>query len=148
MIVDSLENMALYESVHADFKAVFDVIRQMAAGNITEKVVLRDGDVWVNAPKKTDAVSTGRLFEAHKNFIDLHFILQGAETFGYANINRLHTVIDYDPSADLAFWDGERDFITLQTGDVCITFPQDAHIPSYENASESELIRIVAKVRC
>ena len=50
MVVDSLNNAGLYENMHPAFREVFAVLRKISAGEITEKTVLREGDIWVNAP--------------------------------------------------------------------------------------------------
>ena len=148
MIVDSLNNCALYESVHKDFKAVFEVLKKIAVGEIDEKVVLDEGNVWVNAPSVANIIDAPRVFEAHRDFIDIHYIVSGAETFGYANVDRLETIKEYDAVDDYEVLDGKQEFLTLKAGDFCIVFPQDAHIPVCTKVGEEELVRLVAKVRC
>ena len=147
MIVDNLNLAELYEGLHKDFKAVFEVLRKMLAGEITEKVVLDEGNVWVNPPAKTTIAPAPRFYEAHRDFIDIHCILTGAETFGYANIDRLETVKTYDQADDYLLLDGKGNTLTLNAGDFCITFPQDAHLPAFAKVEAGELVRVVAKIR-
>lgn len=147
MIVDSLKNCTLYENVHKDFEQVFDVLKTISADVQSEKIVLHEGNVWVNAPSLTVISETAKVFEAHKEFIDIHYIIAGAEMFGYANKERLSVTKEYDKQGDYELLDGEADLITLKEGDFCIVFPDDAHIPACRKAGEEPLVRVVAKVR-
>lgn len=147
MITDSLSNCALYETVHKDFGRVFEVLRKVAAGGMSEKIVLDEGNVWVSAPKETNVTDAPRVFEAHRDFIDIHYILSGSETFGYANVDDLTTTKEYNKAADCELLDGDRSLLVLNAGDFCITFPQDAHIPFLQKHGEEKLVRVVAKIR-
>ena len=147
MITDSLSNCAMYETVHKDFKKVFEALRKIATGNETEKVVLDEDNVWINAPASAVIPEESRMFEAHRDFIDIHYILSGSETFGYANVDALTITKEYDKEADYELLDGEKSLLILNAGDFCITFPQDAHIPYFQKHGEEDLVRAVAKIR-
>lgn len=148
MIIDCLKNAKLYTSMHEDFAEVFSVIEKMTRGEITEKVVIREGSVWVNPPKVTTISDAPKRYEAHRNFIDVQFILSGGELFGCENVERLSSVVPYDAQKDIEFLDGEHELFKLRAGDFCIVYPHDAHLPAYAKLGEGDLIRIVAKIRC
>lgn len=148
MIVDSLRNCTLYETVHKDFAQVFDVLKTISADTESGKIVLNEGNVWVNAPSLTVVTETSKAFEAHKEFIDIHYIISGAEKFGYANKERLNVTKEYDKQGDYELLDGEANLITLKEGDFCIVFPDDAHIPACMKVGKEPLVRVVAKIRC
>lgn len=54
-----------------------------------------------------------RMFEAHRDFIDIHFILSGSEVFGYSNVDSLKLTKEYDQDADYLLLDGDRNLLTL-----------------------------------
>ena len=147
MITDSLNNCYLYENLHKDFKKVFEVLRKIADGEVSEKTVLEEGCVWVSAPAEAVIPEGLRMFEAHRDFIDIHYILSGTEVFGYSKVDSLKTTKEYDQDADYLLLDGDKNLLTLHAGDFCITFPQDAHIPACYKIGEEKLLRVVAKVR-
>ena len=147
MITDSLSNCALYENVHKDLCKVFQVLQKNAMGEVTEKTVLDEGNVWINAPATVSIPEGHRVFEAHRDFIDVHYILSGSETFGYSNVDRLTTTREYDKEADYELLDGDKSLLVLKAGDFCIAFPQDAHIPFVQKHGTEKLVRVVAKVR-
>ena len=146
MVVDSLNNCKLYEEIHKDFAKVFEAFKKIKAFE-TEKIILDEGNVWINAPAATNPTGEHKTFEAHRNFIDIHYIMSGSEAFGYSNIERLKTTKEYDQNKDCERLDGEQEFITLNEGDFCIVYPQDAHIPAYKKIGDKELVRVVAKIR-
>lgn len=147
MIIDSLTNCSLYENVHKDFKAVFEVLKKIALGEVEEKVVLDEGNVWVFSPSVANVTGEPKPLEAHREFIDIHYVLAGCEKFGYANLVGLVTTKEYDSKDDYELLEGETDFVTLKAGDFCIVFPQDAHAPACQKIGDEELVRIVAKIR-
>lgn len=147
MIVDSLNNSKLYENLHNDFQKVFEVLKEISQGKINDKTVLVENSVWINPPSEVKETTQPKVFEAHKDYIDIHYIISGEEEFGYSNIDRLKSVKEYDAVSDYELLDGDKDFITLKAGDFCIVFPQDAHIPANQNIGTDKLIRIVAKIK-
>lgn len=148
MIVDNLKNCILYEKIHKDFAKVFEVLKTLSKDSEVEKKVIEEGSVWVLPPSVISDSDAPKIFEAHRDFIDIHYIISGEEKFGYSNIERLVQVKEYDNHEDYELLEGEKDFITLKEGDFCIVFPQDAHIPAFQKVGETELIRVVAKIRC
>ena len=146
MITDSLKNCATYETLHKDFKKVFEALQKLD-GDVSEAVVLDEGNVWINPPFEAELPEEAREFEAHRDFIDIHYILSGSEAFAYANVEGLKTTKEYDKEDDYELLDGDKSLITLNAGDFCITFPQDAHIPFFQKNGEERLVRAVAKIR-
>lgn len=147
MIVDSLNNFKLYEDLHKDFPKVFEVLNKIERGEITDKTVLVEDCVWVNDISEVKEINEPKVFEAHREFIDIHYIVSGIESFGYANIDTLKSIKAYDKDNDYELLDGDKDFITLKAGYFCIVFPQDAHIPTNQKIGDGKLIRTVAKIK-
>lgn len=147
MIIDSLDNAYLYKNIHKDFPKVFEVLRRIAEGEVSERTVLEEGRVWVSAPVEAVILEGKRQFEAHRDSIDIHYILSGAEEFGYAKEGSLTTTKEYDQKEDYLLLDGKTNLVALNAGDFCITFPQDAHIPTFCKIGEDKLQRVVAKIQ-
>ena len=148
MIVDNLNNCALYEKVHKDFAKVFEVLKKIATGAQADRIVLDEGNVWINAPFVASVTDEPKLYEAHREFIDIHYVISGAERFGCANVNCLETTKEYNTVDDYELLTGKEECIILREGDFCIVFPQDAHIPACQKVGNGELKRVVAKIRC
>ena len=147
MITDSLANYKLYSNVHEDFEEVFAHLASLSADAEPGKTVLRENQVWANvAVCQETGDPDKKLFEAHRKFIDIHYILAGEEEFGYSNVDRLTTVTPYKEEADCEMLEGEVRSIRLKKGDFCVVFPQDAHIPCMGKAQGQDLVKVVAKI--
>lgn len=97
-------------------------------------------------PSDEDGAGNKKLFEAHRKYIDLHYILEGTEQFGYANIDTLKPVNEYSEADDYLLLDGEASRITLNKGDFAIVFPEDAHIPAMGYPNSKKVKRAVVKI--
>ena len=148
MIIDKLENSKLYNSLNANFAEVFEYLKTLKAENGEVSFVLKEGDVWGSVSVKESLSSEGRMFEAHKKFIDIHFILQGAETYSHAYTDELTPATEYNEAEDYYFLEGKGgNSVTLKAGEFCIVYPQDAHIPMHTKVSTENLVRGVVKIR-
>ena len=147
MIIDNINNCQIYQGLHKDFSKIFEVLKTLPIDSMTEKLVFDVGNSWIYPPTVLNEITGIKQLEAHKEFIDIHYILSGTEKFGYANISNLKTAKSYDAEADYELLDGETEFFTLKTGDFCIVYPQDAHIPAFQKIGDENLVRVVAKIR-
>ena len=87
-----------------------------------------------------------KIFEAHRKYIDLHYIIDGVEQFGYANIDTLTPAGEYNEADDYILLCGEVNRITLSNGDFVIAFPEDAHIPALKYKNSEKVKRAVVKI--
>lgn len=148
MIIDSLAHAGIYYGVHKDFKEVFDFLAQITSETESGKYVLREGEVWVNVSRVEDASAEDKsTFEAHRNFLDIHFIFDGEELFGYSNIDRLQVTKPYSAEGDYELLEGDIQKFTLKSGDFCVVYPEDAHIPNLRKTCEGVEVRVIAKIK-
>ena len=146
MITGNIKLCDKYNNVHKDFEKVFDYLKNNLCKESTGRADLADG-VWVNAPFAPESDGISNTFEAHRNYIDIHYILSGKEAFGYADVDSLSTTKAYDEADDYELLEGEISTLILKEGDFCVVFPEDAHIPCMQKLSD-DLIRVVAKIKC
>jgi YhcH/YjgK/YiaL family protein len=84
-------------------------------------------------------------WEAHRRYIDLQYIAQGVESFGYANINHLKQG-EYDAGKDFWSLEGDGDFLTLRSGTFILLMPEDAHMSGMALGSPAPVRKIVVKI--
>lgn len=147
MVIDNISNIKTYQSLHKDFEKVFSFLKGLTKDAPVGTTVLDEDNVWANVIEVQELPQNVRLFEAHRKFIDIHYILMGEEKFGYANIESLKTKQPYNAVDDYELLEGEINAIFLKAGDFMITFPEDAHIPDYEKINDDKLVRVVVKVK-
>ena len=147
MIIDTLENIGRYESLHPSFKAAFEFLKRPDIGGVAIGRTELDGKALFALVQEyeTKPIHEGKL-EAHKKYIDIQFVVQGEEFVGYAPLGSQPVAKAFDPEKDIGFYDGEAWFTLLRKGMFAIFFPQDAHLPGRHTDKPKSVKKIVLKV--
>lgn len=146
MILDSLENAGLYESIHPRIKQAFDFLLSKDLQTLsTGKIELDGKNLLVNVvevPGKTPAEAR---METHNNYIDIQIPLNTTETMGWIAGKSLKTVTDaYNADMDVSFFaDKATNFLAVNPLEFAIFFPTDGHQPGI---SEEPIKKIIVKV--
>lgn len=146
MIIDQLANSHIYYSLNSRIKLAFDYLHQIDLSTLSIGRNEIDGDniyamllQYISKPREQG------LWEAHRRYIDLQLVIQGAEHFGYANINSLAQG-DYETVKDFLPLSGEGEFLTLQNGNFALLFPQDAHMTGIALGTPAPIKKLVIKI--
>ncbi len=158
MILDRIENAAMYAALHPRFARAFEIMRD---GNLSQKsdgrYTVYGDDIYYTiqryttkpmfSPQARLGVSTK--LEAHRKYIDIQFLLAGEEILGYAPLNGLTIAEEYNPQKDIAFYRTPKEItkVKLEPGLFCILFPNDAHLPCCRLAGPADVRKVVIKVR-
>jgi len=92
------------------------------------------------------AIPAGKC-EAHKNYIDIQYIISGSELMGYGRVDTMEVTEAYDKAKDRLFvaWDGN---LVNYTEDMfAIFYPQDAHMPGISDGDCNKVKKAVVKIR-
>ena len=105
-----------------------------------------DGDrIFVNIQSyetKRDA-----LFEAHRKYIDIQYMIEGEEKIGVARYSECKNEIPYDNIRDIEFLSCKADnYQLLKKGEFLILYPEDAHKPSIAIDNPNKVKKAVVKV--
>ena len=84
--------------------------------------------------------------EAHRRYHDVQLIVRGRERIGIAPLAGLRVIEPYDPSRDVAFFDGPYETITLEAGSAAVFTPADAHAPQMAVDQPEPVRKVVLKV--
>lgn len=144
MIIDRIENAALYGGLGERIALALASVRTRREPGRYEL----DGEKVVALVQQyhTRPRSEGK-WEAHRKHIDVQYVAAGIEQIGWANIHRLQLTEPYDASKDVAFYQGEGDFLTVPAGWFVILFPEDAHMPCTALDKPAPVTKVVVKVR-
>lgn len=85
--------------------------------------------------------------EAHKNYLDVQYLVKGEEIVGWAPLELMTEKVPYDPEADVAFYTGPLDIFSNHAGNCYIVYPEDAHMPTRHLENPSEYTKIVLKLK-
>lgn len=84
-------------------------------------------------------------FESHRQYLDIHVMLSGAERVGIASPE---TLAQYEQRGDLWLYHGAAEqTLTLAPGQFLVVFPGDAHALKIETGSPETVSKAVFKVR-
>ena len=68
------------------------------------------------------------MYEAHEKYIDVHYIMEGAERIATADVSSLQIMTPFSEERDIGFYQGdESGRYLLKPGEFMVCFPSDAH---------------------
>ena len=86
-------------------------------------------------------------WEAHRQHVDVQFVVHGRERIGYANLDRF-AVEPHDADRDLTVARGVAGgFAAVGAGEFVILFPNDVHMPGLQVDGPDAVRKVVVKVR-
>ena len=150
MIIDKLENAAIYAGLGKEFEAGFAFLKRAVAEDLAPGKYEIDGDaLYASVQEYVTFPDEGRVYEGHKKYIDLQFIVSGTERLEIVDIARAEETTPYDESIDAAFFAPEATPTTLilQANDFAIFYPHDLHRPGLRESGEGVPVKkIVVKI--
>ncbi len=148
MIIDTLDNAAMYERLGPRFAQAFEYLR--SGRPVTDAVgshALDGDDLFVIVDEyQTKPIGRGR-WEAHRRYADVQFVVTGCEQMGYAVIDGMTAEQAYDADTDLAFYTGEGVMLRVPAGTFMVFMPQDVHMPCIAIDNPAPVRKVLVKVR-
>ena len=111
--------------------------------------VYGNDDVYINVTAGLSKSKDSVLFEAHKNYADIHCVISGAEQIGMAPYASAVLKKEYDPAKDIAFYTSTSGkYYLSDASTIFIMFPEkDAHCGGIKVKGDGTVKKIVVKVR-
>ncbi|MEY4432204.1 MAG: hypothetical protein RLZZ44_334 [Bacteroidota bacterium] len=146
MILDTLENYHLYQSINERIAKGFDFLRTTDLDTIASGKHDIDGDTIFALVQEyqTKPIAECKL-ESHKKYIDIQYVIRGEELMGVTTQNN-QTILDQNPEKDYTFYEGTTSLVLVSKGMFTIFFPDDLHQPCVQAGSASEVKKVVIKV--
>lgn len=147
MVIDRLENLAKYASLHPLFLQAIEFLQSHDLNAFEAgKTKLKGNDLVVNVELTKPKSKEEARLEAHKAFIDIQVPLSGTETMGYtATSDCVPANAPYNEEKDITFFEGPAEsYIKVKPGMFTIFFPQDGHAPGI---SPDGVKKVVIKIK-
>lgn len=148
MILNKLHDSHRIEGLHPKFKMVFDYLRTHDLTQVKPGRITLDGeDVYINVADAKLLPTEEQKLEVHREYIDIHFPLSGAETCGWTALEDIDIPSEqpFDKANDFALYACPAStYFTAQPGDFYVMYPEDAHAPII---GSGKLRKAIAKVR-
>ena len=149
MIVKTLDHADVYASLSPLLAPAFDYLRRTDLAKAADgKYELRGSDLFALVQSYQTAPAATKKWEAHRDYVDIQYVVSGAELMGYAPRSLLRETEAHDPARDVAFYaDSEvKSFVRLQAGMFCILGPEDVHLPGVSIVGPTPIKKVVLKV--
>lgn len=105
-------------------------------------------DCYINVMSPTTVADDNALMEAHREFVDVQFIIEGEERMLYTDIDATKVETPYNAAKDALFCSFEKaDAVCVAKGEAVVFYPQDAHLPCRAVNEPMTIKKAVMKVR-
>ena len=112
------------------------------------KHVIND-DLFILLQSYETKTSEEARYEAHKNYVDIQYIIEGTEAIYVAPITIMEETAPYSPEKDVVFYNDidQAAAAVLTSGGYAVLYPADAHKPCVMVDGPATVKKIVGKVR-
>lgn len=147
MIVDSIHNSDLYYGLNEKFEKALKFLKETDFSGMDEgRIDIEGEEIYALIVRYNTINPEDGKWEAHQNYIDIQYIVNGSEDFGFVNADYLEPTSDYDVENDIQWFEGDGDFFQLHQEEFVILFPHDAHMPKLSIEESEEVTKVVVKI--
>lgn len=148
MIFGNIRNLNEYSYLDSQIKACFQYAKEhdlMAYEKGTHEI---DGKVlFVNIVEYTTTTPEERFWEAHREYLDIHVMLDGPERIDLNFIENMDQK-EFQPESDFLPLEGEpNSHVVLHSGDFLICYPHDAHRTAVKIDEPKAIKKAIFKVK-
>ncbi|MBO9608715.1 MAG: YhcH/YjgK/YiaL family protein [Paenibacillaceae bacterium] len=157
MIIDNIRNAAMYSGLGVGLGKALAYLRETDWSDKEPCKYAIDGDnVYALVQQFSLLPQSEGKWEAHRKYIDVHYMVEGKERVAYAPVDSLEVYRDYDETADYMLLRGGgstnvttgENTIVVNPGTFLIFRPEDAHMIGIAVDVPKPIKKIVVKVRC
>lgn len=147
MIIDLLANAHRYEGLSPRIRQAFDFLRWTDLATLPAGIHEIDGRaLYVNIQAFTSRPLVESRWEAHRRYLDLHYIIAGAERIGYAPAGSLVPGV-YDAESDFLPLTGEAGMLVpVSSGSFMLLWPDEPHMPGLAVDDPAPIRKVVVKI--
>lgn len=148
MILDQLENAALYSGIGENLKKGFQYLANTDFSTLAPGKYDIDGqNVFALVSEYESKDPKDCRLEAHRTYADIQYIVSGREAIGYALLNNQAELTPYAPEKDIIFFMGETTQMVVEQGMFAVFFPHDVHRPCMQIDGPVSIKKVVIKVK-
>ena len=147
MIIDVLENANLYLELNGKFKKAFNFLRNIDLLKLEiGKYEIEGNNIYAIVDNYFTRSKEEGLWEAHRRYIDIQFVVKNKEQMGYASLGQMQNCTEYDQEKDILFFKGTGSYFIIPADTFVILTPQDVHMPGIAIEKSEAVKKIVIKV--
>lgn len=118
-----------------------------ALTDLEPRTVPLSGSNKILVQQGTTKTNVGQEIEAHREFLDIQYLLEGGETVGWAPIEKLTPAGEFNTAKDKGMYTGDCDYMFIQPGYCYVVFPEDGHMPGVHLDTPVNYRKLVIKLK-
>lgn len=148
MIFGNIHNLKEFPFLEEKVKECFEYAKNHNLVSYKEGSHEIDGEkLFVNIVEYTTTKPEERFWEAHKNYLDVHVMLQGTEQIDLNFIQNMD-VKEFVEKDDFLPMNGDKNSsVILREGDFLICYPSDGHRTAVAVQEPEKIKKAIFKVR-
>ncbi|MGC3978062.1 MAG: YhcH/YjgK/YiaL family protein [Paludibacteraceae bacterium] len=145
----NLKRFSEHYALHPEsWNAAFQFLSENNLKELPVGKTIINADVYATVSEYTTKNSDDALFESHKEYIDLQYIINGKESIGLTHDTDLPVSSLYNKEKDIAFYTNTGGtLLTATPNTYFIFFPEDIHRPCIKIGQNSKVKKIVLKIK-
>src|SRR6188472_3882532 len=129
MITDLLENAGVYMGISRRIAEGLRFLQDSHVAGLTlGRHPIGDGKSFALVQEYTTKTPDKAFWEAHRRYIDIQYIVSGIEAMGWAPIQQMTVLEQYNAEKEYTVLNGSGQFINMSPGNFVIFFPHDSHM--------------------
>jgi YhcH/YjgK/YiaL family protein len=146
MIADRLANRSVDDRVPARVRQALEYLRTTDMAAIPPGRHEIDGDrLFALVQEYTTRLADECVWEAHRKYIDIQYVVRGAERIGHNARAQSIEREPYDPVRDVALFEPGASYVAVTAGSFAIFGPEDVHSPGVAFDDPSTVRKVVVK---
>lgn len=149
MIYDKLDNIETYAGILEDILLGLKWLRDVSP-DVEKGVYEINPRVKAIVSEYTTKEVNENGYEAHREYIDIQYLISGGEVVGSLPLEYLKEIKPYNKECDAAFYVGigiSHQELLLGNGYFAILFPQEGHMPQLSVCKPQLVKKVVIKVK-
>ena len=144
MIVCPWKDIKKYASLLPGIEEAFDAVNALTEYEDKKNYPLSNGNRFFLAVQGTKAPDVA---EAHRNYLDIQYIVKGKEVVGYAPLEVCTEEVAFSEENDIGRYSGPFSYITINEGICYVAFPEDVHMPGRHLDVPNDFVKVVVKLK-
>lgn len=145
MIVCPFKDLGRYAAIIPGLEAAVNAVNAMTEW-IPGTIQLSGGN-RILVQDVTTAPADSKICEAHRQYLDVQYIVEGEEVVGWAPLETLTLEGEFNTTKDVGKYAGPVDYMRIGAGYCYVAFPEDAHKPGVYLDKPCTIKKLVLKLK-
>ncbi len=144
MIVCPWKDIKRYAAVLPGLEEAIEAVNALTEYEDKKSYPLSNGNRFFIAAQSTKAPDVA---EAHRNYLDIQYIVRGKEVMGWADLKDCELVGEFNEAKDVGKYTGPFEYMTINEGVCYVAFPEDVHMPGRHLDVPNDFVKVVVKLK-